>query len=380
VPPGLLHDPAAPETLEGERILAEYPDDRGVLLWQSYRDGLLWAGTRPEKRRGLFQGESAEHWRKLLGTARLDATMLRALQALHAGLRAGRDAGAAVARAALSLALGAVRDEAGATAIAFAQLASILEPAAAAPAVTVGGIALGFGRTAVAETWLRRAIGLARRGRDWAAYGRALIALAGLRERTGQPAAAQVELRKALRLARRRSLPETRTRALHGLLRIAIRDGDYAAAEQYARGARRGYGHEHPELGSLELDVAELALRLGDRARAAVLLRKALPSRESAGDQVRGLIMLVRAAADRPEVEEAWHHAAELIADTYGSSPDAARLLLELARASAEIHEERHADMAAARALACATQLGCAALAEEVSAFLARPRLARATD
>ena len=43
VPPALLRNPSSPETFEGEGILAEYPAEAGLLLWQCYRDVLLWA-------------------------------------------------------------------------------------------------------------------------------------------------------------------------------------------------------------------------------------------------------------------------------------------------------------------------------------------------
>jgi tetratricopeptide (TPR) repeat protein len=376
VPPGLLRDPAAPETLEGERILAEYPDDRGVLLWQSYRDGILWAGTLPEKRRGLFHGGISERRAELLAGAGLDAALSRALQALHAGLRARGGDDGAVAQAALEIARAAERDQAAATAIAFARLAAVLDPAAASSALTVGRIALGFGHATVAETWLRRAVGLARRDNDWAAYGGSLLALAQLREEAERFSEAHTEYRRALRLGRRRGLAETRRRAFHGLLRVALRNGEYPAALLYARGARRSHDPGHPDRGCVLLDVAELELRIGNRARAAALLREALASCEGTGEQVRALTMLVRAAEDRAVVEEAWHRAAELI-ETRAPRADAARLLLDLARACAETHDDRHADLAAWRALACATQAGSAALEQEISAFLARPRTPR---
>src|SRR5688500_9262900 len=54
VPPVLLRSPNAPETLEGECILGEFPGQAGLLLWQCYRDVRLWVGTPPELLAGLF--------------------------------------------------------------------------------------------------------------------------------------------------------------------------------------------------------------------------------------------------------------------------------------------------------------------------------------
>jgi hypothetical protein len=138
---------------------------------------------------------------------------------------------------------------------------------------------------------------------------------------------------------------------------------------QYARSAMHCHGPRHPDL---VLDVAEVELRLGNRDRAAALLRESLAACEGTGGQVRALTMLVRAVEDRAVVEEAWYRAAALI-ETGAPREDAARLLLDLARACAETHDERHADLAATRALVCATRAGRAELEREISSFLARP-------
>src|SRR3982750_1399945 len=54
--PVLLRDPDAFEPFEGGAILDETPGDLGLLLWQTYRDGLLWASTEPSIRPHLFSG------------------------------------------------------------------------------------------------------------------------------------------------------------------------------------------------------------------------------------------------------------------------------------------------------------------------------------
>lgn len=377
VPPALLRNPSSPETFEGESILAEYPDEAGLLLWQCYRDVLLWAGTPPELRAELFHRPDSEQRRELVEAARgLDPEMIRAVRTLHRALRGSRNDGSVVS-AALSISAAAERVRATDTAMAYARLASAAVPSIAGPALTAGELAARLGHAAVAETWLRRTIALARRSGDWACYGGALTALARLRERAGRLRGARIEYRKALRLSRRRGLHETKCRALGGLLRLALQEEDQAAAERYAGHALRVLGRDHPERGSVLLDVAEVELRRSHYARAAARLNEALRSQIGTDGQVRAWTMLVRAAGgvgDDNGVESAWHRALDLI-DTFGSTSAAARLLLGLARAGAEVLAETQADAVARRARSYAARLGDSSLADECSAFLARARL-----
>ncbi|MFL5386891.1 MAG: hypothetical protein ACJ8GN_30730 [Longimicrobiaceae bacterium] len=204
-----------------------------------------------------------------------------------------------------------------------------------------------------------------------------MTALARLRERAGRLRGARIEYRKALRLSRRRGLHETKCRALGGLLRLALQEEDQAAAERYAGHALRVLGRDHPERGSVLLDVAEVELRRSHYARAAARLNEALRSQIGTDGQVRAWTMLVRAAGgvgDDNGVESAWHRALDLI-DTFGSTSAAARLLLGLARAGAEVLAETQADAVARRARSYAARLGDSSLADECSAFLARARL-----
>jgi hypothetical protein len=93
-------------------------------------------------------------------------------------------------------------------------------------------------------------------------------------------------------------------------------------------------------------------------------------------ERVRIATMLVRACGgknDRRELQNAWFTAATLI-DALGETDAAARKLLELAYASAEVLEELHADECARRALERARRLGNMTLVQDCNAFLARPR------
>jgi hypothetical protein len=239
-------------------------------------------------------------------------------------------------------------------------------------------VAARLGYRTMAETWLRRSIPLARRTGEWECYAQALIALAKLREEAGgNHRGARVEYRKALFLARRKGLYETYREALAALLRIAIHEEDQPTAERYARRIVRMYGRGHPERGKVLLDVAEMELRRAGPKRAVGWLLEAVRSRLDGEAQVRAYTMLVRAAGgagDRELLQSAWQRALGLI-DAYGTNSKGARLLLALARAGAEVLEDRQSDILARTAWNWATRVGDSSLAEECTAFLSRARL-----
>lgn len=384
VPPALLRNPRSPETLEGESILAEFRGDSGFVLWQCYRDVLLWASTPPEVRTGLFRGRESNTAREDAfepspGSG-LDMETLRALRRLVRGARGRGDDGSMVV-AAMAVANGMERLGAAATAIAYAQLSAAIDPADAEAALAVGRLALRLDQTPVAETWLRRTIALARRSRDWVTYAVARAGVASLCERQTRWVDARQEYLKVMRVARRHALPKAMGKAVSGLLRVAVRQDDQEAAERYADLALRSFRRDDPARASVLLDVAEVELRRGAHERAAFLLRKALPKLTDADREVRALTQLVRAlgaSGERCGLEDAWHRAMEVIDDAYGCSGEAVRLLLTLARAGAEVLQEPHADRAAQRALLHAKRIGNGELIADCDTFLARRRLSRA--
>lgn len=388
VPPALLSNPNAPETLEGESILAEFPDASGLLLWECYRDVRLWVGTPLKLRRELFRRmdeldpAAVEHsGGRRLAERTVSPQALRAAYRLRRGMHSvSADDDGSMAGAALTVAAAVERAGGTATAIAFAQLSAAVDPKSATAALAVGRLARRLNYGPMAETWFGRTIGLARRRSDWRSYAGALTELGALREGQCRYEEAREEYIKAVRLARRRALPETFGRAVSALLRISLRQDDLEAAERYAGKALRVYRREHPARTSALVNAAELELRRDRHAQAAAFLREALPNLSDAQDeQVRALTLLVRAAAgedDRATVEYAWTRALDVIADTHGADRDAARLLLALAQAGAEALEDAHADRAARRAHAYAKQAGDAVLMADCRAFLTRARRA----
>lgn len=385
-PPALLRNPNSPEAFEGAGILAEFDSDAGLLLWQCYRDVLLWASTPPEKRTGLFHdrtGDPASRGKVEPSlNSRLPEDALRAVRRLQRGSRQLRGDDGSIVTAAMAVATGAERIGAPATAIAYAQLSAAVDPSSASSALAVGRLALRIGHDPVAETWLRRSIALARRRRDWGTYGAALADLGWFRERNNRLADARHEYVKAMRVGRRWGLVETVGEALRGLLRVALLQDDQGAAERYAPMVLRKHRVEHPQRAGVLLEVAEVEVRRGDYERAERMLRTALSGLISAEQEVRGLVLLIRVSGflgDWQSVECVWHRAEDMIEDAYGLSHEGVRALLVLARAGAELLQDGNADRAAQRALSYARQSGDEELIAECDAFLARARLPRAT-
>jgi hypothetical protein len=237
------------------------------------------------------------------------------------------------------------------TAVAFAQAAALASPERAWPAYTVGRVALAWDRLPRAESWLRRAVGLARRGEEWEAYTRAYVELGVLHARRGAHRLARRHLVKGLRAARRHGLLEVRAAALHGLFRLALETGDLERADRLSRAAAGAYGREHPRIADLLYDLAVHSLARGRAGRAVLMLERVLAVRTEAAERLPALALLARAAAltgDARLYEEAWSSGWALA--TAEASAANAAVLLDLARA-AEAREDWLRVEQAARAL-----------------------------
>src|SRR5688500_8834386 len=77
VPPALMH---GGESLEGVQVLEEVQGPLGLLLWETYRDVALWAGTAPEERDGLFSAGAAAARRASMDAAGAEPALERGLR------------------------------------------------------------------------------------------------------------------------------------------------------------------------------------------------------------------------------------------------------------------------------------------------------------
>ncbi|HEX8395369.1 MAG TPA: hypothetical protein VF665_23670 [Longimicrobium sp.] len=348
IPPAILREPD--ETLEGSQILEEFRGDLGLLLWNSLRDVTLWAATPEERREGLFVAQAAHKRLGSLANSSVDPALEVSLTTLAAVVSSpGTTSPEIVSLVCLEVSRWAQERGAVGSAIAFAQAGALASPEDAGPAALVGGLVLRWGRLARAETWLRRAIGLARRGRDWASYAQAYVDLGTLYARRDVPGTARRYFTQAMRAGRRHGLLAIRGSALHGLFLLNMEAGQLDDAERYAKAAMRAYGRGHPSLPELLHDIAYLWISRESFGRAIPILQKLLVGRTEPAERMETLALMARAAAgtgERRLYEEAWSGAWSLLQQP-GAPVAPTRTLLELARAGARMRDWLRVDMAA---------------------------------
>lgn len=372
-PPGILLGPH--EALEGSLVLEEWPGPVAVLLWQSLRDVTLWAATPATSRQGLFQpGAMAVRLARLV-----EAGVEPALQAPLATLAAlvGDPASAReepVSRACLQVARWAEGRGAAGTALAFAQGAALASPADAAAALETGRLARERGESARAESWLRRAIGLGRRG-DRHSLCLACLELGATYAGRGDADTARLFLLRALRGGRRRHFHGVVGRALLALFRLETARGRAEEADAYARAAMQLAPGE-PLLAAAVREVAARRLSEDRFEEAAAALRLLLPHTPEPAERL-GLLGGLASAAGGAGDEAGFEHAARDAWRLLGDTGHAERLpaLLDLARGAVQLRRWESAERAAQLALEAAAEVGdsaSAARAEEVLAAVWR--------
>lgn len=346
VPPALTH---GGESLEGAPVLDEVQGPLGLLLWETYRDVVLWSGTPPEERDGLFAaGAHAARVRALDG-AGTDPALERGMR-LAAAVVADP---AGAQEADVMAACRAVSDWAEqrgllGTAVTLATAAALASPTHAGAAFRVGQLARRKGENARAETWFRRAIGLGRQAKDWASYAEAFMGLGNLyKQRGNYPMAKRFHIR-GLRAARRHALRDIIARVHHDLFTIAVEISPPAEAQELARQAFRAYGPRHSKLPALAHDVAYFWMGQGRFGPALDVFRAVLPHFVEPGERLLCAGNLGRAAGatgDRAIFEEAW----EIVwnADERDRLPAAAQALLELAHGASSLRDWARAEKAA---------------------------------
>lgn len=385
VPPALHHEPGRSESIEGIAILAEVQGDGGLLLWQTYRDVLLWASAPPVSRSKLFAPEARERRERLLQASGLTGTPCDAAELISDVLHGGAEnmlATGQVTAACHAIAQWAASQDAADTAVAFARAAAEVSPNAGAAALRVGILAARFGRLALARSWFRRAVTLSRQERDWISYGFAFVELGHLALKRDSVDEARQLFRRAYLVGERYGSRVLRGHALHGRSKVAVAVGDFQTAKKSAEAALRALGKHHPDAPLIQHSLAELLLRLGGEGSSGAalhILAEVLPTRHTPGERIATLSLLIRAAMSleaRQVVENAWFDAISII-DALPQTVEAARLYMILAHLADEIISPVRADGAARRALVAAMRADAGAVEDEVKAFLARPRNSR---
>lgn len=327
VPPVLLRVPG--EILDGAGILDDDRTEAGLVLWTCVRDVTLWASTAPDRREGLFPPEAPRDLLERIAAARLERDPEIALTTLCAVLEMPATVNPEIVGLVChQIARWAESRGRLAAAIAYAVAASAAQPEEGACAREVGRLAMQGGHLSWAETWLRRAIGLARQGKDWEAYGLAYLDLGDIHVRRGLPERAALYFRAASRTGRRQGLGEVRAAAFHGLARIRLEQPDgIKEAEAFAGIALRAYGRDHVRLPDVLHDLARIWIAAGTGDRAITVLRRELTRREEPERRVAILALLARAAAGaavRSLYETSWRTAWSLLDDVTVAAQDSA--------------------------------------------------------
>jgi tetratricopeptide (TPR) repeat protein len=380
VPPALVH---GGESLEGVQVLDEVQGPLGLLLWETYRDVVLWAGTAPEDRNGLFAAGAAAARRTEMDAVGADPALERGLRGASAVL--ADPAGAneqEVMTACRQAADWAEQRGLLATAVTLATAAALASPTHAGAAFRVGQIARRNNEGARAETWFRRAVGLGRQAKDWASYSEAFLGLGNLyKERGNYPAARRFHIR-GLRAARRHALRDIQGRALHDLFTIAVETSPPAEAQELARLAFRAYGPRHPKLPALAHDVAYFWMSQGRFEPALEVFRAVLPHLHNPGEHLLCAGNIGRAAGatgDRAGFEDAWEQvwAAQPEWEKLNRAPQA---LLELAHGASTLRDWVRAERAAESARDMGQRRGMASVGMEAEAVLDAARRKRGVE
>jgi hypothetical protein len=365
------------ETLEGVRILYEHEGELGVLLWESARDVELWAETPPEARPGLFVPAGAAARRAHLARMELPPPLAAPLDTLTALLaEPGRTDVEVVSLCCMEVAAWARAGRALHTATAYAQAAALAAPPFPEAALLTGACALAAGQPERAETWLWRAVAVARRARDGGAYAAAYVLLGTLCEGRGQDERAGGYFLTAFRAGRRFAARVARRDAAHGLFRLARRRGDPAGAAQFALAAQRSYHRDQPGAAHLLLDLARFWTDQDEPARAGAAVRRLIPriGELSRTEGLTAAVLAARASAaesrdlSRQAEERAW----ALLDGGSFDDEAACAAAVDLAHAAA-VREDRPAfDRAARAALRLAPASAYARTRERMAALAAQ--------
>jgi tetratricopeptide (TPR) repeat protein len=356
VPPALKR---GDEIFEGLGVLDELTGERGLVLWQSLRDALLWADAQEDERAALFSPD-AERTRMAMILASQPAPELEEPLSVMARMlgEPTRISEEMVALACRRVSQWSDDEGLLATSLAFAQAAATVTPGDPAAAFAVGKLARRRAEYARAETWFRRTIALARQVGDWATYAQAFNGLGNLYRQRGNLPAARRFLARAVRAAQRNSLHAIEGAALHDWFVVATEGDRVEEAQQLARAAFEAYGPHHPRIPMLAQDVAYWWTTQGYHGRALPVLRSTLPYFTQPHEQLNPWGSIARAAGgigDRAAFREAWDACYDLL-PSMTAHDVTAQTLLDMALGAASLGIWDKAEQAAREALEIGSQ------------------------
>jgi tetratricopeptide (TPR) repeat protein len=357
VPPGLRH---TDEAFDGSAVLEELRSGLGLLLWQSLRDVHLWSIAAHQGRAPVFAPGAAERRRGELAAHPELGPALTPLLAM-ARLLEGEPRGVLeVSQGCLGVSRWAIGQGHRRTALAWGEAAATVAPHDASAAYWVGYLSRRAADYRRAESWYRRAVGLARRNEDWKSYGMAYCGWANLLIQKGDWAGARDKLLVALRAARRHGLWSIKPLAMHDLCCVAIHFGEVEEVVDWGRKAFRAYGRRHPRLVALAHDIAFFWMLRGYFAPALRVFRAVAVNVTDRPHRLLAQSSMARAAGgvgDRFTFNEAWADTWQLI-DASMDTEKVAEALVNLAHGAAGVGDRDRATIAAGQALTVALQRG----------------------
>jgi tetratricopeptide (TPR) repeat protein len=297
--------------LEGKMILDDVPDERGVLLWQAFRNVVLWSRTPVQDRGSLFSPGARDRREEAIAFAMDEATeerqpLLALAEVLDPSSGIGGDA---LAGACSKLRAIAERKGHAGVALAFGMATATAAPASAAHAYDVASLLRRRSDYSWADAWYRRTGDLARRAGDWKHYGLAFIGMGHIAAERGEWDSAERHFRRALYSSRRHGVWQVQGMALHNLFSVAVTHDDFQKASRLARETFNAYGPNHPRMSALAHDVAFFWMMRGQFARALPIFEALLPQFSEPTDRLLALSNVVRAAGgagDAGAFEKAW--------------------------------------------------------------------------
>jgi tetratricopeptide (TPR) repeat protein len=357
IPPPLLRDSDSPGP-EGLSVVQEVRSELGAVLWKTLRAVLLWAQVHPEDREGLFpEGAAERRQAEILATVPDDQSDLReALETLVAVV-AGPERADSEEMGLACHRISVWAEKAGfpRTSLEFLQAASLCCPGNPRFALAIGRAARDMAQYGRAESWLHRAVGLARQAGDWETYVRAYLGHGKMMLRRGAIPAARRSYIKALRRSIRQNMREMEGWALQDLFVLEDKAGNTEKALDYARRAITVLGPQHRGLPSLAHDLAVFWMQRGYFEYVLPILRESV---ERVQESCRGIALgsLARAAGHVGNAEAFDWAVAEL--DRWWDGPGIADAWAEVARGAVALSRLDEARDAAERAETMARRRG----------------------
>lgn len=259
-------------------LLAEGDWQFQPLLWQRARDVVLWAGTPPEARGGLFEAIPPE-WRvvaerqasqieRLAQPVRVLSVLARYPEFVQAE---------EVSAACLAVSDWADENLLPETALTYAEVACHADPRSARAAAHAGQLCAYHATDDRAEVWYERGIKIGRRTKAWEWHVRSNLRLGILRYEQGRFRSSQRCCYRALSIAEWQGLTAFAGKAHHDLLRISIAMTAFRRGNEHARKALELYPRSYERLPYLAHDYAILLCDCGFDAEALEILDRILP-------------------------------------------------------------------------------------------------------